>query len=171
AWCAVGIPAALLLFVYVAGYLGVLCRAGCREIAGGRELFLAEQAKLGPWSAGQRSTVVACAVTVGLWLAPALLAVVAGDQSPLYQLFDDSMPEPVAALLGAALLFFLPGDRGRRAIDWEEAARIDWGIILIFGGGLSLGVLGSQTGLAQAVGRGLAAAIPTSGTLGLLALA
>ena len=69
--------------------------------------------------------------------------------SPVYKWFDDCVPEPIAALLGAALLFFLPGDGGRRAIDWPEAAKIDWGIILIFGGGLSLGVLASQTGLAQ----------------------
>ena len=86
-------------------------------------------------------------------------------------MFDDSVPEPIAALIGAALLFFLPGERGERAIDWNEAAKIDWGIILIFGGGLSLGMLASQTGLAQAVGRGLACAIPTHTELGLLALA
>jgi solute carrier family 13 (sodium-dependent dicarboxylate transporter), member 2/3/5 len=171
AWCVVGVPAAVALFLYVAAYLGLLCRAGCREIAGGQDLFLAERSKLGPWTAGQRSTCIACALTVGLWLAPAALALVVGEASSAYRLFDESVPEPIAALVGAALLFLLPGDRGRRAIDWEEAARIDWGIILIFGGGLSLGVLGSQTGLAQAVGRGLAAAVPTHSTLGLVALA
>src|SRR6185503_16148153 len=46
-----------------------------------------------------------------------------------------------------------------------------WGIILIFGGGLSLGVLASQTGLAQEVGRGLAAVAPTHSVIGLVALA
>ena len=171
AWCTVGVPAAILLFLFVAFYLGMLCRAGRDEIAGGREMFLAERDKLGPWTWGQRSTVVACVVTVGLWISPAVLAVAVGDQSHVYQVFDDSVPEPIAAIIGAALLFFLPGDRGQRAINWEQAAKIDWGIILIFGGGLSLGVLASQTGLAQGVGRGLAAAIPTHSVLGLVALA
>jgi sodium-dependent dicarboxylate transporter 2/3/5 len=171
AWCCVGIPAAVMLFLYLALYLGTLCRAGRREIAGGRELFLAERDKLGRWTPAQRSTVIACCLTVALWLAPALLAVVAGDTSPVFQWFDDAVPEPIAALLGAALLFFLPGDGGRRAIDWPEAAKIDWGIILIFGGGLSLGVLASQTGLAQSLGRGLAAAIPTQSVIALVALA
>jgi sodium-dependent dicarboxylate transporter 2/3/5 len=171
AWCCVGVPAAVVLFLYLSLYLGALCRAGCSEIVGGRELFRAESAKLGPWTAGQYSTLAACGLTVTLWLAPAVLAVTAGDTSPVYRWFDDCVPEPIAALLGAALLFFLPGDRGRRAIDWPEAAKIDWGIILIFGGGLSLGVLGSQTGLAHAVGRGLAAAIPTHSTLALVLLA
>jgi sodium-dependent dicarboxylate transporter 2/3/5 len=171
AWCAVGVPAAALLFLFVAAYLGLLSRAGTREIAGSRELFLAERASLGPWTAGQISTVIACLVTIGLWLAPAVLALVAGEDSRLYRYFDSAVPEPIAALVGAALLFFLPGDEGDRAIDWNQAAGIDWGIILLFGGGLSLGILAAQTGLAAAIGQGLAQAIPTHSTLGLVALA
>ena len=171
AWCAVGVPAAVGLFLFVAAYLGLLCPAGTKEIAGGRELFAAEREKLGPWSWAQVSTVIACCVTVGLWLAPAVLAVTVGDESPVYQWFDQSVPEPIAALIGAAMLFFLPGENGERAIDWDEAAKIDWGIILIFGGGLSLGMLASKTELAHAVGRGLAYAVPTHTELGLLVLA
>ena len=171
AWCAVGTPAAVVLFAYLACYLAALCPAGQREIIGGQQMFRAERALLGSWTSGQVSTALACAVTISLWLAPAGLALVAGDRSPMFQLFERSVPEPIAALLGAALLFFLPGDGGRRAIDWNEAAGIDWGIILIFGGGLSLGVLSSQTGLAQAVGRGLAAAVPAHSPLVLLLLA
>jgi len=170
-WCVVGVPAAVVLFLFVALYLSLLCPAGKSEIPGGRELFRAERDKLGPWTWGQRSTVLACLVTVGLWLAPAVLAIVVGETAPLYQALDRSVPEPVAALLGAVLLFILPGERGERAITWDEAARIDWGIILLFGGGLSLGVLAFDTGLAESLGRGLAAAIPTHSTLGLVALA
>src|SRR5256714_15151689 len=94
-----------------------------------------------------------------------------GEQSLIFQGFDGAVPEPVAALLGASLLFFLPGDRGRRAIDWHEAAKIDWGIILIFGGGFSLGVPPSQTGLAHSAGPGLPAAIPPHSVLRLVPLA
>jgi sodium-dependent dicarboxylate transporter 2/3/5 len=171
AWFAIGGPAAALLFGFVCVYLGWLCPAGRREIAGGRELFEAERKRLGPWTNGQRSTVIACLVTLGLWVMPAALAVTLGEAAPLFRYLDAAVPEPVAALVGAALLFFLPGDRKARAIDWPEAAKIDWGIILLFGGGLSLGLLSFQTGLAAAVGEGLAQAIPTHTTLGLLTLA
>jgi len=175
-FCLVGAPAAAVLFLFVAGYLALLCPAGVREIEGGRELFRSERSKLGPWTWGQRSTLVACTLTIGLWLAPAALALTLGEQSPLYQYVDDAVPEAVAALLGAVLLFLLPGDllatgeRGR-AISWEDAARIDWGVILLFGGGLSLGLLASQTGLAQAIGRDLAAVLPAHSPLGLVVLA
>src|SRR5687768_11884931 len=58
-FCIVGTPAAIVLFGFVALYLTVLCRAGTREIPGGRELFRTERQKLGPWTWGQRSTVLA----------------------------------------------------------------------------------------------------------------
>jgi solute carrier family 13 (sodium-dependent dicarboxylate transporter), member 2/3/5 len=171
AFCAVGAPAAIVLFVFLALYFLRFGRAAGHQLAGSHELFVLERERLGAWRWAQRSTLIACGVTVGLWLAPAVIAVIAGPDSRLFRWFDESVPEPIAALLGAALLFFLPGDRGARAIDWHEASKIDWGIILIFGGGLSLGVLGARTGLAQAVGEGLAATIPTHTTLGLVALA
>jgi solute carrier family 13 (sodium-dependent dicarboxylate transporter), member 2/3/5 len=50
------------------------------------------------------------------------------------------IPESVAALIGAILLFFLPvSETQRSTITWKEAAQIDWGTILLFGGGLALG--------------------------------
>jgi len=38
------------------------------------------------------------------------------------------------------------------ALDWSDAVKIDWGTILLFGGGLSLGALAFETGLAGALG-------------------
>jgi sodium-dependent dicarboxylate transporter 2/3/5 len=73
----------------------------------------------------------------------------------------------VAALLGAMLLFILPGNQGR-AITWPDAMQIDWGVVLLYGGGFALGVLSFQTGLAEAMGRGLTGLLPIEGSLGLL---
>jgi sodium-dependent dicarboxylate transporter 2/3/5 len=53
-------------------------------------------------------------------------------------------------------------------MTWDEAARIDWGVILLFGGGFALGVLSFQTGLAVAMGRGMTGALPLAGGFGLL---
>jgi sodium-dependent dicarboxylate transporter 2/3/5 len=71
--------------------------------------------------------------------------------------------EGSSAILAAALLFVLPVDwRARRfALDWKQALGIDWGTILLFGGGLSLGSLAFSTGLAAALGeRALSATGP-----------
>ena len=110
---------------------------------------------------------IAFGLTVALWVAPGVVALVAGEASPLYQGLTRRLPEGVAALLGAAALFVLPGRNGR-AITWDEATHIDWGVVMLYGGGFALGVLSFQTGLAEAMGRGLTGLLPVEGRLGLL---
>nr|MBA2378575.1 anion permease [Blastocatellia bacterium] len=73
------------------------------------------------------------------------------------------------ALLGATLLLLLPGnEKVSKAITWPEAVKIDWGVVLLYGGGFALGVLSFQTGLAESVGHGLTSLLPFSGEFGLL---
>jgi sodium-dependent dicarboxylate transporter 2/3/5 len=167
-WAAIGVPIVLLLFVHLFVYLDRLCPAGVREIEGARELLRRENERLGPWTRGQRSTLAACLVTAALWVVPGLLALIAGEASEVYQEVGRRLPEGAAAILGAGLLFLLPGEAGRRALSWDEAVRIDWGVILLYGGGFALGVLSFQTGLAEAVGRGLTGIVPFEGRLGLV---
>jgi solute carrier family 13 (sodium-dependent dicarboxylate transporter), member 2/3/5 len=108
-------------------------------------------------------------VTVALWVIPGVVAVAAGEASPAYRALTQRLPEGVAALLGAMLLFVLPGDEGRgRAITWKDAVQIDWGVVLLYGGGFALGVLSFQTGLAESLGRGLTGLLPVKGSFGLL---
>jgi solute carrier family 13 (sodium-dependent dicarboxylate transporter), member 2/3/5 len=46
--------------------------------------------------------------------------------------------------------------------------QIDWGVVLLYGGGFALGVLSFQTGLAEAMGRGLTGLLPIHGSFGML---
>ena len=67
----------------------------------------------------------------------------------------------------AAVEAYSPVDRraGRFTICGEDAARIDWGTILLCGGGVSIGGLAYSTGLATMVGRGLTAWLPAHSSL------
>ncbi len=82
------------------------------------------------------------------------------------------MPESVAAMIGALLLFLLPVDwSGRRfTLTWDQALKIDWGVILLFGGGLAMGQLAFSTGLAEAMGKGITAWLPSQTTVALTML-
>lgn len=124
---------------------------------------------LGPWTRGQRSTRLAFAVTVALWVLPGVLAIVLGARHPLTIGVASRLPEGVVALLGAILLFLLPGEPGARAITWREASRLDWGVVLLYGGGFALGSLAFQTGLAEAMGRSATALLPAGPTALLIA--
>jgi sodium-dependent dicarboxylate transporter 2/3/5 len=167
-WAMIGVPIVIVLFGWMFFYLDRLAPAGVKRIEGSAGMLARERERLGPWTTGQRSTAIAFLVTVALWVIPGLIALVEGDQSPLYQAINQRVPEAVAALVGAGLLFLLPGREGGRAITWEEAAQIEWGVVLLYGGGFALGVLSFQTGLAEGVGRSLTGLLPVHGALGLL---
>jgi sodium-dependent dicarboxylate transporter 2/3/5 len=168
-WLLIGAPIVVCLFLVLYAYLNYLCPAGVKQLEGSRELLIRETARLGPWTTAQKSTVAAFSVTATLWILPGIVALVAGESSAAYKSVNACVPEAVAALIGASLLFLLPGNEGHRAIDWHQAKEIDWGVVLLYGGGFALGVLSTQTGLATAVGKALTTRIPLEDGLVLLA--
>jgi sodium-dependent dicarboxylate transporter 2/3/5 len=72
-------------------------------------------------------------------------------------------------MTGAFLLFLLPIDwrSWRFTLTWDEALKIDWGIVFLFGGGLAMGELAFSTGLAEAIGKGITAYLPSNTTVAL----
>lgn len=83
-----------------------------------------------------------------------------GDESPIYGLVGSRLDEGTVAIIAAVLLFLLPINWSERrfTMNWNEAVRIDWGTILLFGSGIVLGTMLSETGLAETIGTGIAAA-------------
>lgn len=167
-WMIVAVPLGLLLLGIA---LGVLVNRGglhVREIPGADRLVAERRRNLGPLTRGEKNALVAFVVTVMLWIGPGLLPLVLGQDDPLARRVLQIMPESVAALTGAILLFLLPVSRTERStITWAQASRIDWGTILLFGGGLSLGTMAGDTGLAETLGRGITELVPTSSVLAL----
>jgi sodium-dependent dicarboxylate transporter 2/3/5 len=117
------------------------------SIPGGRQLIRDELAKLGPMSRGEWIVLVVFVCTASLWMAGGWLrANVAG-----LKVLDDYL----IAMLGALALFMIPVDPARHvfALDWKTAVRLPWGVLLLFGGGLSLAQALTDSGLAQWIGQ------------------
>lgn len=168
-WMLIGVPVVVILYIFLYLYLNYLAPAGVKEIPGSADMIARERAELGGWTRAQKSTVFAFGTAVFLWIFSGIVALVAGDTSPIYKVISSRVPEAVGALGGAMLLFLLPGNgKGEKAITWPEAQKIDWGVVLLYGGGFALGVLSFQTGLAEAIGRNLTDLLPLSGEFGLL---
>ncbi len=171
-WMALGIPIVLLLWGWAVWDL----RRGLGEMKPlldrVAEHLEEERKRLGPWTAGQRNTVLAFAFTVALWVAPGLVALCGGQQHPWYRWLTATFPEGVAALFGAGLLFVLPIDwrRYRFTLRWEDAVQIDWWIVFLYGGGLALGTMAFQTGLAEALGKALTARLGIDSAASMLAV-
>jgi len=156
-WMMFGVPIALMLLVAVYGIMLLLFRPEVRSVPGQRERMREAARSLGPLSLGERNSLIAFGAAVILWIGPGLVGVVLGADHPAARMLTERLPEGIVALLAASLLFLLPVNWRRRefTLRWEEAVRIDWGTILLFGGGIALGKLMFDTGLAEGVGRGL----------------
>jgi sodium-dependent dicarboxylate transporter 2/3/5 len=168
-WMAIGVPIMLVLFGFLSLYFYWTSARGVPLAASSAELVRAELHKLGPITPGERNVFIAFGVTVLLWILPGFFAIAGLEDSALSRAYLASVPESVASMVGALLLFVLPVSwRARRfTLAWDEAVAIDWGIVFLYGGGLALGELAFSTGLAEAIGRGLTSWLPEHDTLAL----
>lgn len=170
-WCMLGVPLAAVLLGLVVAVATLLFPAGLSRLEGVTAYVREQRATLGRWTPGQISAATAFAITVALWVLPGVLALAVGSEHPWSEWISTRVPEGVAALVGAVALFILPGGGGRRVLSWEQAARIDWGVVLLYGGGMALGQLSFSTGLADALGRSITGWIPQGGGITLVAAA
>lgn len=157
-WMAIGLPLGLAMLATMwAVLLALFGLRGARapRMPGRDDLPVARARR--PWSRGERATLAALGVAVIGWIAPSALAVVAPG-GPAATWARAHLSEETVAVLAGCLLFVLPGGppaQPRPALTWTEATRIDWGVILLFGGGMLLGDLARSTGLTHAWGQEL----------------
>ena len=153
-WMSFGVPMALVLFLFLYFYMSRACPLKKLLSQENINFFKKEASALGKMNTAQVNVLIAFGVTVILWVFPGFLALFLGTENNIYKYFSDIFPEAIAALVGASLLFLLPVNWKKRefTMNWQQAANIDWGTILLFGGGLALGDLMFKTGLANAVG-------------------
>jgi len=159
-WVLMAAPVVLLMFIALCTILILLNKPEVRRISGAEEYVAEERGKLGSFSRGERNTLIVFFVAVALWMLPGVLALpfVAGEESGVYAALSSRLDEGTVAILAAVLLFLLPINWSERrfTLNWNEAARIDWGTVILFGSGIVLGTLLSETGLAEVLGTGIA---------------
>ena len=172
-WVMMALPICLLMFAALCVILILLNKPEVRRISGAEEYVHAQRAELGPMSRGERNTLVVFGVAVSLWVLPGVVALVAGDESGAYEWVTARLDEGTVAIIAAVLLFLLPIDWERRrfTMNWNEAVKIDWGTVILFGCGIVLGTLLSDTGLAETLGTGIADALGVTSLLAVSAVA
>jgi solute carrier family 13 (sodium-dependent dicarboxylate transporter), member 2/3/5 len=168
-WMTFAMPLTLFLCGVLFLIVYLLHRPELATLEGSREFVSREKATLGKWTAGQKNALAAFSITVILWVVPGFLALVWGQKSEIAKGYARMMPEGVAALIGALLLFVLPTDWKERkfTITWKQATQIDWGTLLLFGGGITLGSLMFDLKLADVIGKGLLSASGATSTWGI----
>lgn len=116
-----------------------------------RDAFDVEAAKAaigdpGAWSTPEKRLVPVIALVVGTWMA---LPFIKG------LLPEGAIDDGTIAIIGGLILFVLPDGTGRPILEWPEANRAPWGVIMMFGGGLALASGIIQSGLGTWLGVAL----------------
>jgi sodium-dependent dicarboxylate transporter 2/3/5 len=159
-WIVKVFPVTFTALLLMMGYFAYLFRGETAGLIFDRSTMVGRYAALGRWRTVEKRCAVALLTTVALWLFSPLLLFV---YPPLGRFLATHVPEGVAPLLVAAPLFWLAEERGsaRPILDLDDLARIDWPVIILFGGGMCLGQLMIQTGMAKALGELLALYVPS----------
>ena len=157
-WMIWGFVAMVIYFIIAYIVLSKMFPADVKRIEGAHEFVEERRKALGKWTLAQKNTMVGFAIAVTLWITPGILSMIYGSSSPVVKSYNHLFPEAIAAMVGALVLFVLPGGKNekgkpRPVITWKQAVDgIEWGTLLLFGGGLAMGGMMYSLGLSQWVG-------------------
>jgi len=127
-WMVFGFPLAIIMMFIIWKMLGRAFKPEVSGIVGGMDTITSKMESLGSMSKTEKITLVILLFTIGLWITTGLTGL-------------DSYS---IALIGAVLFFVF------KIIDWRDAqVGVDWGLIIFFGGALSLGAALLNTGAAN----------------------
>ena len=161
-WMIWGTLAMVCYFVFTYFLLWRMFPADVKHIKGAREFIQQSVNSLGKWTRAQKNTIFAFSVAFVLWVSPSVLSIVYGADSEVMKYYDSHFPEAIAAMVGGLLLFFLPVDfkKGEMTLSWKDGMEgIEWGTLLLFGGGLAMGAMMYSTGLSAWLGAGIKEAL------------
>ncbi len=150
-WMLVGLPlSATFLFITWVVLTRFVYPPEIDEISGGREIIQEQIDEMGPVSRGEKWVLTVFVLTASAWILNSILPSIFPALEEILAGVDDAGIAVIAALV----LFAIPIDwrNGVFALDWETARQIPWGILLLFGGGLSLANAVSETGVDEWIG-------------------
>jgi sodium-dependent dicarboxylate transporter 2/3/5 len=140
-WALYGMPLVLLAVPLAAAIIARVHRLDKDDFdpAAARAAIAGESA----WTVPERRLVPVVALALAAWISLPFI-------EPLFP--KGSMTDgTIAAIVGLAL-FILPDGTGRPMLVWKEANRAPWDVVLMYGGGLSLAMGMTASGLAGWMG-------------------
>jgi len=150
-WILVGLPlGALMLPLAWLALTRWVFKVDFKTSGEGRAVLRTMKDDLGSMSVPETRVAIIFLVMALSWVFRPLLVTLPGLSA-----LDDSG----IAIMGGVALFLVPsGDKqDPLLLRWEYATRLPWGVLVLFGGGLTLAAAVSRTGLAQWMGTNLQA--------------
>lgn len=147
-WMVIGVPLVIIgLPVIFLSLVNISFPVRFKSLPGGKEYIDREVDKLGRISRPELMVAFVFALVAMLWIT-----------RPLLGLYLPGISDAGIAIFGSILLFVCPVNvrTGRFLLSWKSASMLPWGVLLLFGGGLTLAAAIQRTGLAGWIGEHLA---------------
>lgn len=160
-WMVLGIPVSVGMLIFTWLWL---VRGGF-DLGGGdsRTMLKERLAELGPMSRQEKNVALVFTLAALAWIFQPLIA----EYAP-------GVNDTSIAMAAALILFLIPADLRKRVflMDWQTAGKLPWGVLLLFGGGLSLASAIGSSGLAEWIASSLSGfgTLPLIGMIALVTL-
>lgn len=151
-WLMMGLPIAGLLLAFtwwsLTHWVFPVHRIGLKGLG---DMIAQQRVELGGWSSAERRVAIIFGAVAMAWLLRPLL----NHSLPL------NLTDAGIAVLGAVVLFLLPSGHPeqRFLLAWENTRDLPWGVLILVGGGLSLGAAIESSGLAGLIAESLQDAV------------
>lgn len=153
-WMLLGVPMVVVLLP-IAWFILTRFIFPMKTFSGekGKKFILDELDKMGPITAPEKRVAFVFGFIAFSWIT-----------RPLFKEFTDIgffqfLSDTNIAIFGALLMFLIPAgskdQKGATLLNWDWAAKLPWGVLLLFGGGLSMAAAIETTGLSMWLGEGL----------------
>jgi len=143
-WLMIGLPISIILlftaWIYLSRYAFKL---GIEAFPGGNDEIIRLKNELGPMGKEEKWVAAVFALTAFCWITRTYIL------QPIFPAIDDT----IIAMISGITLFLLPAKESEKKIlHWNEAVKMPWGIILLFGGGMAIAKGFEVSGLAVWIG-------------------
>ncbi|WP_440876138.1 SLC13 family permease [Thalassotalea sp. PLHSN55] len=159
-WMAIGVPLMLIMLpIAWYGLTHVLYKVNIAQSSAVTEHLETLKSDLGQITAPEKRVAAVFLTVVALWIL----------RRPLASMFDITfLTDAGIVMAGALALFVLPSGDKKQAqlMTWQHTQQLPWGVLILFGGGLSLASAFSSSGLATWLGESLS----PLGSFGLIVL-
>jgi len=143
-WMTIGVPIVCVILPITWAWL-------TRNVNGSCEVSLP---KIAPWSKDEKRVISIFSLVVFLWI---FRSQPLGGWSNAIGI--SGIGDATVAMLGASLMFIIRSEKGDGLLDWPTATTIPWGILLMFGAGITIAKAFFESGLADLIGGGLSGVV------------
>lgn len=144
-WFMFGFPIAFVLLVLCWLYLTkVAFKFKQKTFPGGGQEIRRQLNELGKISYEEKLVFMVFLLTAFAWIT----------RSFIIQKFIPGIDDTIIAVFFAIILFIIPAKaKGEKLMVWDDAIKLPWGIVLLFGGGMALALGFESSGLAVWIGQ------------------